>query len=810
MERLRLRTLIGIFLISSTTLCLEISLTRYFSISQQYHFAFLVVSIAFLGYGASGSFLSILRIDPSIDRDKFLSLTSLLFSLTVFLSFFICNLLPFDLNKMAWDSRQIIFLLFYYILLSIPFLFAGMTLAFAIARTPRLVTRIYFADLFGAGTGALCSILIFLPRGDRGVVLILSFSALIASFLFGFKRSILYKIAILCTAAAAVALFLYSPSWLSFRMSAFKSLPLALRFPQANHRITRWNALSRIDILESPAVRYAPGLSLLYDKNLPPQLGLTIDGDELTAVTGALDLEDESLEFLSSLPSSFPYFLLENPRVLILEPKGGLDVLASSFFNASRIKIVESNPLIVQVMEKELASFSGHLYSKEDVTVTVAHSRAALKKEKKSYDLIVFPPESIFAPAGTGLYGFSENYLLTLESFMDILQRLTPQGMAATTLNLIPPPRKEIRILATWIEALEQSQKDPSAHLTAIRSWGTMSFFIKKTPFSEKEIQTLKDFAERCLFDLVYYPGIMPDEVNIHNVFDRALYHDLTLQLLSPSKREALYQDYLFQITPVRDNSPFFFNFFKPTKLKKTYRALHQKWLPFLQGEFLVPIILIQSVAVAYILIVLPLCAFRKRKKARKGVFPRVFSYFALIGTAFMFVEITLIQKFILFLGHPLYSAAFIIFSLLFSSGVGSLSSAKLLGKNITRNLRRGLILCAGLIAAYAFILSALNETLIALGPLTKMLLAFLMIFPLGFLMGIPFPTGIRLLDLQEKRLIPWAWAVNAFSSVVSSVLALLVAFWAGYTLALLLAAGGYLLTLPFLGFSYHRDKADA
>jgi len=809
MEKLSSRTLAGIFLMSAATLCLEISLTRYFSISQQYHFAFLVVSIAFLGYGASGSFLTLFRVDPQVERDKFLSFTSFMFSLTVFLSFLISNSLPFDFNKMAWDNSQVFLLLLYFILLSIPFFFAGMTISFAIVKTPKLVTRIYFADLFGAGVGTLGSIFIFLPRGDKGVALIISFVALTAAFLFGQKRSFLFKTAVLCMGAAAVGLFLIAPPWLSIRISAFKDLSLALRFPNAQHQFTRWNAISRIDVLESASVRFAPGLSLLYSKNLPLQLGLTIDGSEMTAVTEIKSQMDDSLEFLFYLPSSYPYHLLENPRVLILEPKGGLDVLAASFFKSSQIKIIESNPLIIRIMKRELASFTGDLYRRENLHSVVANSRSALRKEKSRYDLIVFPPEGIFAPAGTGIYSFSENHLLTIESFLDILKNLTPQGIAATTLNMIPPPRKEARILATWIEALERSQRDPSCHLIAIRSWGTLSVFVKKTPFTEDEIQRLKEFTEKCLFDLVYYPGIQPVEVNIHNVFDEPFYYDITLKLLSPQQRKKFYKDYLFRITPPSDNSPFFFNFFKLSKVKETYEAVNRNWLPFIQGEFLVPVILIQSSSVAFLLIFLPLLFFRKRKKATKRIFTKVFCYFAAIGMAFMFVEITLIQKFILFLEHPLFSMAVIIFSLLFSSGLGSLCSKKLLGQNIRRNLKKSLVLCGGLIAIYPLLLSILDEKFLALGLLTKMLLAILTIFPLGFCMGIPFPSGIRLLENKEKALIPWAWATNAFSSVVSSVLALLIAFWGGYNLVLLIAAGGYLISLPFLGFSHHGNKAN-
>ncbi len=184
---------------------------------------------------------------------------------------------------------------------------------------------------------------------------------------------------------------------------------------------------------------------------------------------------------------------------------------------------------------------------------------------------------------------------------------------------LLPPPRQEIRILAIWIEALEKNKKDPAYHIIAIRSWGTITYLVKKTPFSKKEIQITKNNAERFLFDLVYYPGIKAEEVNIFNKFDTPLYYNISLQLLSPSKRKNFYKKYLFQVKPVSDNQPFFSNFFKINKIKTTYKALGQKWLPFLNGEFLVPFLLIQSIVIAFILIFLPFFIFQKSKIMQAG-----------------------------------------------------------------------------------------------------------------------------------------------------------------------------------------------
>ncbi|UCC41857.1 MAG: hypothetical protein JSV96_15255 [Candidatus Aminicenantes bacterium] len=769
----------------------------------------MVVSIAFLGYGASGSLLSLFKKLASYDLDKFLSSSSFLFSLTIPICFLLCNSIPFDFIRISWDKNQIFFIFLYYVLLCLPFFFAGLTISFAITKASKLVNKIYFFDLLGAGSGTLIAACVFLLKGDRGVIISISFLALFSSFFFSIRRSISFKILLASLLVIEASVFITSPSWLGFRISPFKALPVAMKYPGADHRFTRWNAISRIDILESPAVRYAPGLSLMYRESLPLQLGLSIDGGELTAITHFKNLQEPALGFLRSLPSSLAYSLVKHPRTLIIEPKGGLDVLAAYAFGASKIKVIESNPLIVKILRNELRSFSGSLYFKENIQFGLSHNRAALKQEKDTYDLIIFSLTDVFGASGTGMYGFGENYLYTVDSFADILDRMSPAGLVSMTMYLLPPPRQELRLLATWIEALEQSKIDPSSSLLAIRSWGTISYFIKKSPFSQEDIQRLKNFAEERLFDLVYYPGIKTEEVNIHNRFDEPLYHNYTLQLLSSLKRKELYKNYLFQISPVTDDRPFFFNFFKLDKIKTTYNSLGKKWLPLLQGEFLILLLLMQSFIIAFVLIFLPLIVFRKTRNRGRGVFLKVFFYFSLIGMAFMFVEITLIQKFILFLGHPLYSISIIIFSLLFSSGLGSYFSKKILGQDLRKNLKGCLLLCAGLIALYLFLLPILQGWLIGLTLLFKIILAFFIIFPLGFLMGFPFPSGIRLLESHEKMLIPWAWATNAFSSVINSISALMIAFWGGYNLVLILATGGYLLALLFLGFAGHGNKTD-
>jgi predicted membrane-bound spermidine synthase len=542
---------------------------------------------------------------------------------------------------------------------------------------------------------------------------------------------------------------------------------------------------------------------------LPPQLGLSIDGGELTAVSNYQEEQIGASEFISFLPSALAYHLSEKPSALILDARGGLDLLTALFYKAKNIKVLESNPLLVKTLKKELAQHGGSLYENEKIHVVSGNTRTLLNQEKNSYDLIVFSLTDVFGSSSSGIHGFRENYLYTLESFMHLYQLLAPQGFISITLYLLPPPRQEIKMLATLFEAMEKNHLDPNAHLLAIRSWGTISYFIKRTRITEKNIDTLKAFSNERLFDLVYYPGIKAEETNRNNIFDKPIYYDLVLKLLSSQAREKLYENYLFKIEPATDNKPFFYNFFKLNKIRKTYKALGGRILPLLQGGFLIPFLFIQALLISFICILLPLLFMRKRFGEKRGIFPKILAYFSIIGAAFMFVEIIMIQKFILFLDHPLYSISTVIFSLLFSSGMGSLFSKHILGKKIKNRLRVSLVICSSLILLYLFLLPFLFEQFFGLTLPVKIIMTFFIIFPLGFIMGFPFPSGIRLLEQAEKRFIPWAWATNSFSSVLFSVAAIMIGVWSGYNFVLVLAAVSYLVALTLLDFSDHRDKTN-
>lgn len=777
---------IGISLISASALTLEIFLTRFFSVAQWHHFAFMVVSIALLGYGASGSFLMLF---PSIlkkESSKLLSLLSILFSITALLSYTIANHLSFDMAKIAWDTNQLIYILVYYILLSIPFFIAGMIISIVITLSSKDVNKIYFFDLIGASIGCLLPLIIFPLFGGTGLLLASAILALFASLFFSPSRR--FPVLFL---ALIIFFIIIKPTFLEINMSQFKSLNVALKFPEAKHINTKWNVFSRIDSIESPLVRFAPGLSLKYQESLPHQIGITIDGDSMTAITEHKG-DILGLDFIPYLPSSLPFYLAKNKNVLILEPAGGLDILTALYFQSESITGVEINPIIYKIIKNEFRDFSGGIYGKDNVKIEIGEGRGYLKKTDYRFDIILLPVLSGIPASSGGFFGLAEGYQFTEEAVITYIEHLNNNGMLSITRYLLPPPREELRLVSVIHSALKRTGiKNPERHIAAIRTWGTITIIVKKTELSTDDISKIKEFCKERLFDIVYYRGIKENEVNIYNRFKEPIYYKLISQILDGEKRPLLYKDYAFDITPVTDDRPFFFHFFKWDKIGEVYKSAGEKWQIFIEGGYLLPIIFIQALAASAVFIVLPLfikqgrMLFTQKKETIKYL-----GYFFFIGIGFMFVEISLMQKLILFLDHPVYAVSAVLFSILVFSGIGSfISKSYAETKNLFKIIAALAIILVITTIALPYIINLfLGSSLILRGVITLVILC-----PIAILMGMPFPTGMRMLGENEKDIIPWAWCVNGAASVISSIFAIIIAMSFGFNAVLFLAAFTYL-----------------
>ncbi|MGB9699575.1 MAG: hypothetical protein ACPL5I_09340 [Thermodesulfobacteriota bacterium] len=794
---------LGLAFISFATLLLEISLTRLFSVAQGYHFAFLVVSMALLGYGASGSFLfsfpKFLRQHP----EKKLVWSSWLFSLSTPLAYILSNLLPFDLARLYLDPGQIFYIFIYYLLWTTPFFFSGLTISSALAIRTHLAGKIYFADLGGAGGGCLSALILFDLWGGPGTLIFSAWGGFFAFLLFARLQKGRPKIQFLKWAWGSILfVFLFwPPSFLDLRLSNYKPLQAALLHPGAHLLETHWNVLGRIDILESPAMRTAPGLSLLFLDSLPPQIGLAIDAERLSAITKMNNRETihREMAFIEFLPASFPYLLISPENVLILEPRGGLEVLTALYYGAQRITVVEINPLLVSLLKGKYRSFSGGIYDHPHVNVAIDDLRNYVRRNPGPFDLIVLSLAESWPASTSGISSLHEDYRLTTEAMSDYIKVLSPNGALALSLYLNPPPRAELRLVAMIKEALKKMGKDPQQHLLIFRTWGTFNLLVKKNPLLPREAQALDLFCEKLRFDLVYYPGITPEKANIYNRFPTPIYFQSVQKILRGE--ENFLQTYPFDLTPPTDEKPFFHHYFRWAYLGKLYQVAGQKWQIFMEGGYLVPFVFLVSLILSSIFIIFPLLYRWPHRHIdadqQKYKIPCLI-YFAGLGLGFMAAEISLIQKFILFLGHPVYSVSLVLFSMLIFAGLGSRVSQKI---NLSA-LRFNFFIFLMIISFFLFYAFFLTDIL-ALGqglPLGgRQIFTVFLTGLLAFFMGMPFPLGMRLWAEKAPDLVPLAWSVNGCTSVLGAIFPIIIALAWGFPKVFLVAA--FLYGLSYLAF---------
>ncbi len=778
-------TCVGLALLSAAALAFEITLTRLFSVTQWYHFAFLAVSVALLGYGASGTALSLVPRWTHPPTDRRTSILALLFAVAVIGAYLSLNYLPFDSYRIAWERIQLLYLILYYLALTVPFLCAGMATGLLLAAYPDMGSQIYAANLLGSALGGLLPLLA-LPLAGEGAVLILSALGLLAALIFQVPRLMrsrlvpirirhfAFSLLLLAGGVALVVFALHLPRPFTLRISPYKSLSQVLRFPDAEVTRQDWNAFSRVDLVRSSAIRSAPGLSLSCPGELPREDGLFVDGDSLSPVL--IDPSDVQ-EFTECLPVALPYQLREGGRALVLEARGGLDIWVALSQGAASVVSVESNPRVVQA--------AGQVYQDDRVLVELEEGRSYARRSVERFDVVHLALHDGYQPVTSGAYGLGERYDLTVEAFEDYLARLRPAGLLVVERWLQLPPSELLRAGAAAIEALRrQGVEDPAGQLVVLRSWQLGIILVKNGGFSGQELAAIRDFSRAHELDLVALPDLREAETNQRNVLQEPVYYLAFRKLLADP--DALYATHEFDVRPPADDRPFFFHYFKWSQAEAVFEQLGKTWQPWGGSGYFVLIALLAVAAVlSSVLILLPI-ALSKRWTAEKGPRMRVLLYFGSLGLAFLFVEIPLMQRFILFLGQPVYSFAAVAATVLFFSGLGSLLSPRL-------STRWVIPLLAVAILLYPLILPLLFRVLLGLSWTVRLFATVLMLAPLGFLMGMPFPRGLSWLQERAPHLIPWGWAVNGCTSVLASVLAAMVALSAGFTWVLAAAALTYI-----------------
>jgi hypothetical protein len=591
-----------------------------------------------------------------------------------------------------------------------------------------------------------------------------------------------FRLACLLLLVATGALVLKPPDPFRLRLSPYKALSRTLLFPRAKTVFSEWNAFSRVDVVESDGIHSAPGLSLFFAEGLPKQFGLLVDGANLSAVTCVQQPDDERL--LHYLPAALPYTLRPGASALVIEPRGGMDILSALHGAASSVVALESNPLVVRAV-RELSGVCGPVpYDHRRVTVVTEEPRSYLRRSAERFDVIVLSLADTYQPVISGVYSLAESYAHTVEAMVSYLDHLKEDGILVVTRWVQTPPSEELRACALLAEAVKRSTGgDPAEQIVAFRSWSTATLLAKRQPFLDREIEGTKHFCAERGFDLIYYQGMAVSEANRYNVLPDTLHYETFKQVLADPASDAWLTQYPYEVSPPTDDRPFFFHFFRWNQTASILQSLGKTWQPFGGSGYLILVALLGlAVLLSVVLIVLPLVV---NSAPDLPGSKWVLLYFACLGLGFLLVEMPLLQRFILFLGQPTYSFSLVLFSVLLFSGLGSIFSARV-------PLRTSLLMLLAVVLAYPLLLPRLFALSIGWGLPLRILTAVLSLGPLGFLLGMPLPSGIRLLEAQAPRWIPWAWAVNGCASVISSILAVMGAISLGSSRVLVAGAVAY------------------
>ena len=784
--------LFATLLVSASAIAYEILLMRVLTIVHWHHFAWMIISLALLGYGTSGTAVALGRQWLAPRFDASFAVSALLFSVSMVACLVLGQRVPFNALEIVWNPQQFLYLAAIYLLFMLPFFFAASCIGLAFSCRSSLIERIYFFDLLGAGIGAFVVIgLLFVLRPLQALIL-LAFLALAASAIVGLNSAVRKPLIVAQVAWVLVLLGLTFPAGrLELRLSEFKGLSQALQVVDSQIVAESFSPLGMLTVVESPRIpfRHAPGLSL-NTRFLPPeQLAVFTDGDGLSVITRyAGDLDEPG--FLADTTAALPYQLLDGPNVLILGAGAGSDVLLALQQGASHVDAVELNPQVIDLAREHFADFAGPVFDNEKVDTHIGEARGFVARSTDRYNLVQIAMLDSFGVSGSGVQALNENYLYTVEAIMSYMEHLEPGGFLMITRWLRVPPRDSLKLVATVIEALrKQGVSRPESRIAMIRSWNTMTLLARNGAFTQGEISRLKAFAQSRFFDTAWYPAMPGIEANRFNQLDKSyLYEGITALLGGAS---ADFTDrYKFHIVPATDDQPYFFHFFKWRVLPEILALRKRGGASMVEWGYLVLLAtLAQAVILGSVFILLPLACSARSWPAARGV--RMGGYFFLLGLAFLFIEMAFIQKFILFLSHPLYSVAVVLTGFLVFAGLGSAYSGRMARRLQAPPYSPVLLAVSGIaiiVAAYIFLLPALFDQLIGLADGFKIAISLALIAPLAFCMGIPFPTGLRRVAETTPDFIPWAWGINGFASVISAALATLLAIQFGFTFVLLAA----------------------
>ncbi|NIM90308.1 MAG: hypothetical protein GTO17_05090 [Candidatus Aminicenantes bacterium] len=780
------RTLIGfiIFFVSFSVLSLEVIYSRIFAVLTFYHFSSMIISVALLGFGAAGSYLT-LKYSQEIRPEKFILNNAFYFMISNIVSFYLIVKIRFFPLELSDDWTNQVSLLFYYFALAIPFFFAGKILSFIFTRYSKEIGILYFFDLVGGGIGSL-SVFLFLDHLSAPEIVHL-ISIILASILtlfalFTEKRKVLFYVPVLI-----LLLFVMRDIHVNQKMLVYPP-PSKEGFNWAppwkgkgEIEFSEWNVIERLDITKSfqrKAWDFGGDISPNY---LHQEMELRYMFKDGIMSSGILKMEGNLYdhEFLKGYLQSAPYQFRKYRSVISIGFGGGIDLWIAAYHRLRRIIGVEINPLKVEILKGEFKAYSGNL--SEKAVLFGEEGRHFLAKRDLKVDVIQMSGLDSYPALSSGAFALSENYVFTKEAIQSMLEHLNPEGVISINRIMFDPPRETLRMVSTMIKSLGQAERlEERFFILKGTRWGEI--LLKNKPFTEEEAERLLEWAEEMRFAVVYNP-FEPEKDNHFSRFIR----------MSPEERKKFCREYVYRITPATDNSPFFFQYYKWKNLFKEKKSRWGYAVLMPVGLKLIIYSLLQVTLLGLLFIILPVTKLKVSSTA--FITRNTLLYFAFIGLGFILVEIIIIQKFLVFLGGPLYSLSVALFSILVFSGIGSYFSPRIAQK-LKKNIYLIFIPIIGISLFYIASLSKILGVLMHLSTPARIIMSIGLLAPLSFFMGMPFPRAVRFLSKNYNDLIPWAWAVNSIFTVFGSIFCLFLSISFGFNLTWIIALFFYFLAM--------------
>ncbi|UCH63806.1 MAG: hypothetical protein JSU77_04995 [Fidelibacterota bacterium] len=810
-------------------LACEVVLLRILTYLQWYHFAYLVISLALLGFGASGTLLHLFRPFWLRHHERIFTLTLLLTGIAMAAVKPLLAAVPTESFLVVWQPGRLWGLVLLCLTLFLPFFCGAFGLIVVFSAAPQRIALHYGANLLGSGAGALGGLLLLyrwhpldlppLLGLGTGLLGLLSASSAWLRERRSSAKAVLPVYPGLGLAGLALIALLGWAAPLKPSMSPFKAFSRTRLMPQTEVLLERSSPQGVLAIVRSPTLRSATGLSLSFQGEIYPQAVAFLDGNPLgplpllddTAATSPLHHTSFTIPYHVRSFSSAPDKPLVNRnrksmRVLVLNAAAGSEVHQALMEGADSVTAVVRNPVMLQAFDDliEAKIITTTVYRDPRVRAITAEPRSFLYRDTGRFDVVMIPPTGGVVNAAAAMQAIYENNLLTEEGVAAILRRLSPEGLLCITTWLDSPPRRLLKMFGLLVAASESLESEaavyPGAHLAAIGSWNVATVILSRRPWSPGELDRIHQFAANEGFDLLYLPDGSEDEeaITYHQLADTSLVSDLAILASGITSREVLPSP--FHLTPPTDDRPFFHHFLTLRSLSVMRNTLGAAGVMLAEwGYVLLWITLALLLVGGVALILLPLGLSRHSftqnehgvRLARRSL---SLLYFGAIGGGFMLVEIVLIQKLVLVLGDPVFATAAVIAALLVFAGAGSMLSERLARAPcllVPCAVALIIILLAGLFGSIVYFASAWAS----LAQGSRLLVVIAALAPLALVMGMFFPTGVRWLNAAgADHLIPWAWGINGFAAVIATPVATIAALNLGFPAVGALGAVCYLL----------------